>query len=195
MSVSRFTTRCEITEAIKGLVGTTQGQVFGRRPGPAQLAAEAAEAASTAWTSRLHNVDKITGRMAEGEGTVGHLLTDDTVAKNLDNITDDISGITRGVNDCRRSWACAWNTITATTSSRTCRSIGPASDKFYLIELGRSTRLSQRSKHSGLQLASRAYSNEEITTSDKLRFSFMFGKRWGPFQAFWHQRNRPAVWR
>jgi len=36
--------------------------------------------------------------MAEGEGTVGHLLTDDTVAKNLDNITDDIKRYHRGVN-------------------------------------------------------------------------------------------------
>jgi phospholipid/cholesterol/gamma-HCH transport system substrate-binding protein len=174
----------EITEAIKGLVGTTQGQVSGAGQ-DLRSSLQKLQSSIDSLDKSLHNVDKITGRMAEGEGTVGHLLTDDTVAKNLDNITDDISGITRGVNRLQTivGLRMEYNYMAHNFKSYVSVQLAPRPDKFYLIELVDDPR-GYRSAQSTVGYSSQvgAYSNEEITTSDKLRFSFMFGKRWGPFQ-------------
>jgi phospholipid/cholesterol/gamma-HCH transport system substrate-binding protein len=61
--------------------------------------------------------------------------------------------------------------------------LAPRPDKFYLIELVDDPR-GYRSAQTVVGYSSQvgAYSDQQITTSDKLRFSFMFGKRWGPLQ-------------
>ena len=41
-------------------------------------------------------METITGRLKEGEGTAGQLLTDDTIANNVEDITEDV-GVRRGV--------------------------------------------------------------------------------------------------
>ena len=59
----------------------------------------------------------------------------------------------------------------------------PRPDKFYLIEFVDDPR-GYRNAQSvvGYNSTTGAYSSEQITTTEQLRFSFMFGKRWGPFQ-------------
>jgi phospholipid/cholesterol/gamma-HCH transport system substrate-binding protein len=174
----------EITEAIKGLVGTTQGQVSGAGQ-DLRSSLQKLQSSIDNLDKSLHNVDKITGRMADGEGTVGHLLTDDTVAKNLDNITDDISGLTRGVNRLQTivGLRMEYNYMAHNFKSYVSVQLAPRPDKFYLIELVDDPR-GYRSAQTVVGYSSDrgAYSDQQITTTDKLRFSFMFGKRWGPFQ-------------
>ena len=174
----------EITEAIKGLVGTTQGQVSGAGQ-DLRSSLQKLQSSIDNLDKSLHNVDKITGRMADGEGTVGHLLTDDTVAKNLDSITDDISGLTRGVNRLQTivGLRMEYNYMAHNFKSYVSVQLAPRPDKFYLIELVDDPR-GYRSAETTVGYSSQvgAYSNEQITTTDKLRFSFMFGKRWGPLQ-------------
>ncbi|MGB8297587.1 MAG: MlaD family protein [Polyangia bacterium] len=174
----------EITEALKGLVGTTQGQVSGAGE-DLRSSLHKLQSSIDSLDKSLHNVDKITGRMAEGEGTVGHLLTDDTVAKNLDNITDDISGITRGVNRLQTivGLRAEYNYLAHTLKSYVQLYLYPRPDKFYLIELVDDPR-GYRNAQSvvGYNSTVGAYSSQQITTTEQLRLSFMFGKRWGPFQ-------------
>jgi phospholipid/cholesterol/gamma-HCH transport system substrate-binding protein len=87
----------------------------------------------------LNHVEKITGKMADGEGTVGHLMTDDTVAKNLDSITDDASshlgahGITRlqTIVGLRTEY----NYLAGTFKNYLAVTLMPRPDKFYLIEI------------------------------------------------------------
>jgi phospholipid/cholesterol/gamma-HCH transport system substrate-binding protein len=174
----------EISEAIKGLVGTTQGQVSGAGQ-DFRSSLQKLQSSIDSLDKSLHNVDKITGRMADGEGTVGHLLTDDTVAKNLDNITDDISGITRGVNRLQTivGLRTEFNYMAHTFKNYVSVQLAPRPDKFYLIELVDDPR-GYRNAQSvvGYSSTTGAYSSQQITTTEQLRFSFMFGKRWGPFQ-------------
>ena len=174
----------EISEAIKGLVGTTQGQVSGAGQ-DFRSSLQKLQSSIDSLDKSLHNVDKITGRMADGEGTVGHLLTDDTVAKNLDNITDDISGITRGVNRLQTivGLRTEFNYMAHTFKNYVSVQLAPRPDKFYLIELVDDPR-GYRNAQSvvGYSSTTGAYSSQQITTTEKLRFSFMFGKRWGPVQ-------------
>jgi phospholipid/cholesterol/gamma-HCH transport system substrate-binding protein len=133
----------------------------------------------------LRHVDKITGRMAEGEGTVGHLLTDDTVAKNLDSITDDVSTITRGVSRLQTivGLRTEYNYMAKSWKSYVSIQLAPRPDKFYLIELVDDPRGYRSAKTVvGYDSDRGAYSSQEITTTEKLRFTFQFGKRWGMFQ-------------
>ena len=174
----------EITEGIKGLVGTTQGQVSGAGQ-DLRTSLQKLQSSIDNLDKSLRHVDKITGRMADGEGTVGHLLTDDTVAKNLDNITDDVSGITRGVSRLQTivGLRTEYNYMAQKFKNYFSVQLAPRPDKFYLIELVDDPR-GYRSAQTVVGYSSDrgAYSDEQITTSEKLRFSFMFGKRWGAFQ-------------
>jgi phospholipid/cholesterol/gamma-HCH transport system substrate-binding protein len=174
----------EISEAIKGLVGTTQGQVSGAGQ-DLRTSLQKLQSSIDSLDKSLRNVDKITGRMEQGEGTVGHLLTDDTVAKNLDNITDDVSTITRGVSRLQTivGLRTEYNYMARTFKSYVSVQLSPRPDKFYLIELVDDPRGYRSAKSVvGYDSDRGAYSSQEITTTDKLRFSFMFGKRWGWFQ-------------
>jgi phospholipid/cholesterol/gamma-HCH transport system substrate-binding protein len=173
----------EISESIKGLVGTTQGQVSGAGQ-DLRTSLQKLQSSIDNLDKSLRNVDKITGRMAEGEGTVGHLLTDDTVAKNLDSITDDVSTITRGVSRLQTivGLRTEYNYMAHTFKSYVSIQLAPRPDKFYLIELvddPRGYRTASSTVHYG---SDDVYSAQEVTTTEKLRFSFMFGKRWGAFQ-------------
>jgi phospholipid/cholesterol/gamma-HCH transport system substrate-binding protein len=174
----------EITEGIKALVGTTEGQVSGAGQ-DLRSSLQKLQSSIDNLDKSLRNVDKITGRMADGEGTVGHLLTDDTVAKNLDNITDDVSGITRGVSRLQTivGLRMEYNYMAHNFKNYFSVTLAPRPDKFYLIELVDDPR-GYRSAQTVVGYSSErgAYSDQQITTSEKLRFSFMFGKRWGPFQ-------------
>jgi len=174
----------EITEGIKSLVGATQGQVSGAGQ-ELRSSLQKLQSSIDNLDKSLRNVDKITGRMAEGEGTVGHLLTDDTVAKNLDSITDDVSSITRGVGRLQTivGLRTEYNYMAHTWKSYVAVQLAPRPDKFYLIELVDDPR-GYRTAQSVVGYSSDrgAYSDQTITTSEKLRFSFMFGKRWGMFQ-------------
>jgi len=174
----------EITEGIKALVGTTEGQVSGAGQ-DLRSSLQKLQNSIDNLDKSLHNVNKITGRMADGEGTVGHLLTDDTVAKNLDNITDDVSGITRGVSRLQTivGLRMEYNYMAHNFKNYFSVTLAPRPDKFYLIELVDDPR-GYRSAQTVVGYSSDrgAYSDQQITTSEKLRFSFMFGKRWGPFQ-------------
>jgi phospholipid/cholesterol/gamma-HCH transport system substrate-binding protein len=174
----------EITEGIKALVGTTEGQVSGAGQ-DLRSSLQKLQSSIDNLDKSLHNVNKITGRIADGEGTVGHLLTDDTVAKNLDNITDDVSGITRGVSRLQTivGLRMEYNYMAHNFKSYFSVTLAPRPDKFYLIELVDDPR-GYRNAQTVVGYSSErgAYSDQQITTSEKLRFSFMFGKRWGPFQ-------------
>jgi phospholipid/cholesterol/gamma-HCH transport system substrate-binding protein len=107
------------------------------------------------------------------------------VAKNLDNITDDVSGITRGVSRLQTivGLRMEYNYMAHNYKSYVSIQLAPRPDKFFLVELVDDPR-GYRSAQTVVGYSSDrgAYSDQQITTSEKLRFSFMFGKRWGAFQ-------------
>jgi phospholipid/cholesterol/gamma-HCH transport system substrate-binding protein len=46
----------------------------------------------------LQNVQEITTKINKGEGTIGHLVNDDTLAKNLDRASTQLNGLLGGIN-------------------------------------------------------------------------------------------------
>jgi phospholipid/cholesterol/gamma-HCH transport system substrate-binding protein len=175
----------EITEGIKGLVGTTQGQVSGAGE-DLRSSLQKLQHSVDSLDKSLNHVEKITGKMAEGEGTIGHLINDDTVAKNLDSITDDASSFVHGVTHLQTvvGLRSEYNYLSSTIKSYLAISLMPRPDKFYLIEIVDDPR-GYRTKQSVVGTDSRTpgqmYSTTTITTTEALRLTFQFGKRLGPF--------------
>jgi phospholipid/cholesterol/gamma-HCH transport system substrate-binding protein len=172
----------EITEGIKGLVGTTQGQVSGAGE-DLRSSLQKLQRSVDSLDKSLNHVEKITGKMAEGEGTVGHLLNDDTVAKNLDSITDDASTLVHGITHLQTivGLRTEYNYLASTFKNYLSVTLMPHPDKFYLIEIVDDPRGS-RSK-SSVQSASSITGQSSvttITTTEALRVTFQLGKRIGP---------------
>ena len=172
----------EITEGIKGLVGTTQGQVSGAGE-DLRSSLQKLQRSVDSLDKSLNHVEKITGKMADGEGTVGHLLTDDTVARNLDSITDDASTLVRGITRLQTivGLRSEYNYLAGTYKNYLAVTLMPRPDKFYLVEIvddprGYRTK-TQQSVDSSLTGQS---STTTITTTEQLRLTFQFGKRLGP---------------
>jgi phospholipid/cholesterol/gamma-HCH transport system substrate-binding protein len=175
----------EITEGIKGLVGTTQGQVSGAG-NDLRTSLQKLQRSVDSLDKSLSHVEKITGKMADGEGTVGHLLNDDTVAKNLDSITDDASGFIHGITRLQTVVGLRgeYNYLSSTIKTYLSISLMPRPDKFYLIEVvddPRGYRTKETSQATDSRVPGGTYSTTTIKTTEQLRLTFQFGKRIGPF--------------
>jgi phospholipid/cholesterol/gamma-HCH transport system substrate-binding protein len=173
----------EITEGIKGLVGTTQGQVSGAGE-DLRSSLQKLQHSVDSLDKSLNHVEKVTGKLADGEGTVGHLLNDDTVARNLENITEDAGSLIRGVTRLQTIVGLRgeYNYLANTVKTYLSVTLMPRPDKFYLIEIVDDPR-GYRTKRSEQVVDSRtgSYSSTTITTTEQLRLTFQFGKRIGPF--------------
>jgi phospholipid/cholesterol/gamma-HCH transport system substrate-binding protein len=173
----------EITEGLKGLVGTTQGQVSGAGE-DLRSSLQKLQHSIDSLDKSLDHVEKMTGKMAEGEGTVGHLINDDTVARNLDNITDDAGRLLGGISRLQTiiGLRTEYNYLASTFKNYVTVTLMPRPDKFYMIEVVDDPRGS-RSKQvvQGVDSRTGPYSVQTITTTEQMRISFMFGKRIGPF--------------
>ena len=172
----------EITEGLKGLVGTTQGQVSGAGE-DLRSSLQKLQRSVDSLDKSLNHVEKITGKMADGEGTVGHLLNDDTVAKNLDSITDDANSLLHGVTRLQTivGMRTEYNYLAQSWKNYLAITLMPRADKFYLLELVDDPR--------GYRTKSQVYTDSSkdgqtltktITTTEQLRLTFQFGKRIGP---------------
>jgi phospholipid/cholesterol/gamma-HCH transport system substrate-binding protein len=175
----------EITEGIKGLVGTTQGQVSGAGE-DLRTSLQKLQHSVDSLDKSLNHVEKITGKMAEGEGTVGHLLTDDTVAKNLESITEDASGFVHGITHLQTivGLRTEYNYLSQAVKSYVSVSLMPRPDKFYLIEIvddPRGYRTKETVQATDSRVPGGSYSTTTIKTTEQLRLTFQFGKRLGPF--------------
>jgi phospholipid/cholesterol/gamma-HCH transport system substrate-binding protein len=171
----------DITEGVKKLVGTSEGTV-------AETGAELKSSLQKIQSSvdklerTLTNVEKLSSDVAAGEGTVGRLLTDDQIADNIEQITEDAGGFIKGVTGLqtivglRSEYAFAANTYKNYISLM----LAPRPDKFYLIELVDDPRGFRTDEVRSVVSSRDGYYSERVTNvSEALRFSFQFGKKWG----------------
>jgi phospholipid/cholesterol/gamma-HCH transport system substrate-binding protein len=172
----------DITESIKTLVGSSEGEV--KSTGTA-VRGSLAKLQGTVdnLDKTLRNVESITSRLDKGQGTAGRLLTDDTIANNVEEITEDAGSFVRGITKLQTivGLRAEYNFISHTTKEYLSVQLVPRPDKFYLIELVEDPR--------GFREETQTVTNSSIhglekvttvTTSQKLRFSLMLGKRLGP---------------
>jgi phospholipid/cholesterol/gamma-HCH transport system substrate-binding protein len=173
----------EITESIKSLVGTTDKQV-GETGSAVRGSIQKLQATVDNLDKTLKNMETITTRLEKGEGTAGRLLTDDAIANNVEEITEDAGSFVRGLTKLQTIVGLRgeYNFLSHTPKEYLSVQLMPRPDKFYLIELVQDPR-GFRDVVTTVSNDSRdgARSNRTVTTSQKLRFSLMLGKRVGPW--------------
>jgi phospholipid/cholesterol/gamma-HCH transport system substrate-binding protein len=114
------------------------------------------------------------------------LLTDDTVARNLDSITEDASSFVHGITRLQTvvGLRAEYNYLSSTVKTYLAISLMPRPDKFYLIEIvddPRGYRKKETVQGTDSRVPGQMYSTTTITTTEQLRLTFQMGKRLGPF--------------
>ncbi len=172
----------DITESIKSLVGTTQGQVAGVG-NKTQGSIDRLQTTLDNLDKSMRNIESITERIDKGEGTIGHVVNDDTIARNVEDITENAGTFIRGLTKLQTivGLRTEYNVLASTVKNYLSITLMPRPDKFYLIELiedprGYSNTVTTATQSSRDQFVTAT----TVTTTDQLRFSLMFGKRVGP---------------
>jgi phospholipid/cholesterol/gamma-HCH transport system substrate-binding protein len=172
----------EITESIKSLIGSTQGQVEGTS-GAVRGSIDRLQSTITSLDKTMKTIETITSRVEKGEGTAGRLLNDDTIARNVEDITEDASTFVRGITRLQTivGLRTEYNFLSSTFKNYISVQLMPRPDKFYLIELVEDPR-GYREMTTKVTSSSLTGTTSEttVTTSERLRFSLMLGKRVGP---------------
>jgi phospholipid/cholesterol/gamma-HCH transport system substrate-binding protein len=171
-----------ITESMKGLVGTGEGEV--KATGSAvRTSIEKLQRTVDNLDKSLKSVETITSRLEKGEGTAGRLLSDDTIARNVEEITEDAGTFVRSITKLQTivGLRSEYNFVSSTFKNYLQIRLTPRPDKFYLIELVEDPR-GFRTTTTTLRNSSRTGTESEtrVEISQQLRFSLMFGKRIGP---------------
>ncbi|HVV15637.1 MAG TPA: MlaD family protein [Polyangia bacterium] len=172
----------DITESIKSLIGTTQGQVAGTG-NKVQGSIDRLQATLDNLDKSMHNIESITEHIDKGEGTIGHLVNDDTTARNIEDITENASTFVRGITKLQTivGLRSEYNVLARTFKNYLSVTLMPRPDKFYLIELIEDPRGYSNAVTTATQSSRDGFvSATTVTTSDQLRFSLMLGKRVGP---------------
>lgn len=171
----------EITEGVKSLVGTSEGAVS-QTGEKLRSSLDRIQSSVDKLENSLANVEKITNYVAEGEGTVGRLITDDEIAENIEEITEDAGTFVRGVTSLQTivGLRTEYNYLANTFKNYLSIMLAPRPDKFYLIELVDDPRGFRTERLSTTVSSADGVESEKVVEiSESLRFSFMFAKRWG----------------
>jgi phospholipid/cholesterol/gamma-HCH transport system substrate-binding protein len=171
----------QITDSIKSLVGTTQGQIAGTG-NKMQGSIDRLQNTLDNLDKSMTNIASISERIDKGEGTVGHILNDDTIARNVEDITENASGFIRSVTKLQTivGLRTEYNILANTLKNYLSVQIMPRPDKFYLIELVEDPRGYSNTVLTATHSSAAPFMTSiTTTTSDALRFSLMFGKQIG----------------
>jgi phospholipid/cholesterol/gamma-HCH transport system substrate-binding protein len=131
----------------------------------------------------MANVAQMSDKVNAGQGTVGRLLNDDTIANNVEQITEDVRGFVGGITrlqtlvGLRSEYNILANSLTTYVSVQ----LQSRPDRFFLIQLIDSPR--------GSRTTSRVFTTtddpskpqtvntETVTTRDNFLFTFQIAKR------------------
>ena len=130
----------------------------------------------------MKNMETITSRLQGGQGTVGRLLTDDTIANNVEGITEDAGTFVKSLTRLQTivGLRTEFNFISSTVKNYLSIQLMPRPDKFYLIELVEDPRGYREQTRTLTEGSAGTADETKVTISERLRFSLMFGKRVGP---------------
>jgi phospholipid/cholesterol/gamma-HCH transport system substrate-binding protein len=170
----------DITESLKQLVGSSQGEVA-QTGSAVRSSLQKLQATVDNLDKSLKNVETVTGRLEKGEGTAGRLLTDDTIARNIEDITEDAGGFVRGITKLQTivGLRSEYNFLSSSFKNYISVQLVPRPDKFYLIELVDDPR-GKRQTTASATISNAGFANQTVTTTtEQLKFTLQFGKTYG----------------
>lgn len=129
----------------------------------------------------LDNLDSITRKINEGQGTIGRLVNDDKVLTKAEGVLDDASSFTRRlarlqmVIDLRSEYHIMRNSAKNYLTLK----LVPKSDKFYMIEVIDDPRGSVEVVENEIcdESGENCQTTKETTITDEFKFSLQFAKR------------------
>jgi phospholipid/cholesterol/gamma-HCH transport system substrate-binding protein len=174
----------EISEGLKSLVGKSEGEVSATGQ-ELRSSVKSLQKSIDSLENTMANAETITDRLKDGEGTAGKLLADDTIANNIEQITEDAGGFVRSLTRLQTvvGVRLEYNYLAKTWKNYFSVKLAPRPDKFYLLEIVDDPRGFRETTRTTTQSSDHVLVEEtQVKNSlDKLRFSFMFGKRIGNF--------------
>ncbi len=132
----------------------------------------------------LENLDNITRKINEGQGTVGRLINDDRVLSKAEGVLDDVSSITGGLGRLRTEidLHSEYHVRQASLKNYLALKLIPKSDKYYMIEVIDDPRGSVQVKNWCWEETVNGSDNtgcrEETKVTDDFKFSIQFFKRY-----------------
>ncbi len=172
----------DITESVKALVGNGDTQMNSTGDKLRQDLDKIGSAVDNL-NHTLENMSTMTDKVKAGEGTVGRLLNDDTIANNVEQITEDAGGFIRSITRLQTliGLRSEYNVLANSLKTYVSVKLMSRPDKYFLIELVDDPR--------GYSSNSTSYVTTDdpskpqttvtntITTTDRFRFSFQLAKR------------------
>jgi phospholipid/cholesterol/gamma-HCH transport system substrate-binding protein len=171
-----------ITEGVKDLVGKGDSEL-GQTGEKIRTNLDKISVAIDNLNHTMQNVADVSDKVKKGEGTVGRLLNDDTIATNVEQITEDVGGFVRSITRLQTlvGLRSEYNIIGNSLKTYVSVQLQSRPDKYFLIELVDDPR--------GSRSVSRTFTTtddpskpqttntETVTTRDGFRFSFQIAKR------------------
>lgn len=129
----------------------------------------------------LASIEKATQKIDRGEGTIGKLVHDDSVYKNIDSAAKGISNYVTRIERLKTILSFRSEYMFPQAKSYATLEIKPRPDQYYIIEItndpfGKYHRTVQSTTPPGNQTIAESF-------SDTYEFSVEFAKRWGSFVA------------
>ncbi|HEY5450599.1 MAG TPA: MlaD family protein [Polyangia bacterium] len=169
----------EITESIKGLIGTTHEQIAKTGEG-ARGSLDKLQASIDNLDRTMKNVEEVTSKINKGEGTLGEFVNNPAIARNVEEITEDAGSFVKSITRLQTivGLRSEYNFLTSSFKNYLSIQLMPRPDKFYLIELVEDPR-GYRSKTLTVTNNSQTGTSSEtkVTLTEQLRFTLQFGKR------------------
>ncbi len=172
----------EITEGVKALIGKGEGEVTSTGD-KVRTNLDKISVAIDNLNRTLENTAAVTDKVKKGEGTVGRLLNDDTIANNVEQITTDAGSFIRSITRLQTlvGLRSEYNVFANTLKTYVAIEIQSKPDRFFLIELiddPRGLRKTQRTfTTTDDPTKPQTVNSETVTVSDQFRITFQLAKR------------------
>jgi phospholipid/cholesterol/gamma-HCH transport system substrate-binding protein len=172
----------DITEGVRSLIGKGEGEVSSTGD-KIRGNLDKISTAVDNLNRTLSNVATVSEKVKDGEGTVGRLLNDDTIANNVEQITEDVGGFVRSITRLQTiiGLRSEYNILANTLKTYVGIALQSRPDKYFLIELiddPRGLRTTQRTFTTTDDPSKpQTVNTETVTVSDKFRFTFQIAKR------------------
>jgi phospholipid/cholesterol/gamma-HCH transport system substrate-binding protein len=172
----------DITEGVRSLVGKG-GNEMDSTGAKVRTTLDQISIAIDSLNKTLQNTQQMTDKVNRGEGTVGRLLNDDTIANNVEQITTDVGGFVSSITRLQTlvGLRSEYNVVANTLKTYVQITLQSRPDKFFLIELiddprgNRST--TQTFTTTDDPSKPQTVNTTVVSTTDKFTFSFQIGKR------------------
>ncbi len=143
--------------------------------------------ASDSLESAMKNIDKVSGRIERGEGTLGRLTKDEKLIDEVEGVAENVGDFVGGISRLQTIVALRtdYQFLSSTVKSYVELRLQPREDKYYSIEIVNDprglTRFEQIDVDSTNPNDPPHYREVRTVTTNAFRFSLQFAQRMGPF--------------